>query len=224
MRWFVTCRLTSKYDKFPSILFSLSVFFYSVLSSINAERVSITNYQCQLYSLNLAQQSLEVLCECGVTLSKNFERLLSQAGSGSAGTSSASGIIDGDMLSQSVATWELAHKVATTDTNSLISELLPLLQETVQSVMKDPSTIQSSSTYEVRPISQTEWKGPPFWGSPSPNLVLGNDTNDCLICRSFDPVFLPSSKSSGASVNSTSHVRRHKPVLSLGCCGVRTHI
>lgn len=92
------------------------------------------------------------MCECGVTLSKNFERLLSQhtgGGSNIAGASSSSGTLDSDMLSQSVATWELAHKIATADTNSLISELLPLLQETVQGVMKDPNIIQSSSTYEV---------------------------------------------------------------------------
>lgn len=33
--------------------------------------------------------------------------------------------------------------------SGLISDLLPLLQETVQSVMRDPATFNSSSTYEV---------------------------------------------------------------------------
>ena len=94
-----------------------------------------------------------MLCECGLTLSKNFERLLAQQASG-AGGSSSSGILDGDALSQAVATWELAHKVATADTHSLISELLPLLQETVQNVMKDPATFQSSSTFEVRNLKK----------------------------------------------------------------------
>jgi len=94
-------------------------------------------------------QSLEVLCESGVTLAKNFERLLSPGPGALGACSSAGTTIDSDMLTQSVATWELAHKVATADSNGLISELLPLLQETVQSVMKDPATFNSSNTYEV---------------------------------------------------------------------------
>lgn len=152
------------------------------------------------------QQSLEVLCECGVTLSKNFERLLSQhtgGGSNIAGASSSSGTLDGDMLSQSVATWELAHKVATADTNSLISELLPLLQETVQGVMKDPNTIQSSSTYDVCTKKKTILPKDNFTG------VIIN----FIYFRSFDLVSLPFFKSNGGSVNSTCHV--HPPRLVL---------
>lgn len=53
------------------------------------------------------------MCESGVTLAKNFERLLSPG----PGSSPASSVIDSDMLTQSVATWELAHKVATADSN-----------------------------------------------------------------------------------------------------------
>lgn len=117
-------------------------------------------------------QSLEVLCVSGTTLAKNFERLLSPGPGalGAVGGTSSGTTIDSDMLTQSVATWELLGKVATADSNGetncrenqntkinensclwpgLISELLPLLQETVQSVMRDPASFNSSNTYEV---------------------------------------------------------------------------
>lgn len=115
--------------------------------------MAIQSLHEMIRNLSAYIKSLEVLCECGVTLSKNFERLLSQhtgGGSNVAGASSStSGTLDSDMLSQSVATWELAHKVAHADATSLIDELLPLLQDTIHGVMKDPAVIQSSATYEV---------------------------------------------------------------------------
>ena len=95
------------------------------------------------------------MCESGVRLAKNFERLLSPGPvlvtSSGASTSTAQQTqhLDSDVLSQSVATWELAQKVATADANALISELLPLLQETVQNVMKDPAAFHSTNTFEV---------------------------------------------------------------------------
>ena len=68
--------------------------------------------------------------------------------SSGAGASASSSTLDSDLLTQSVATWELAHKVATADANALISELLPLLQEAVQNAMKDPCH-HTTNTYEV---------------------------------------------------------------------------
>ena len=102
-------------------------------------------------------QSLEVLCESGVRLAKNFERLLSPGpvvisggvASGTSAQAQAQHHLDSDVLTQSVATWELAHKIATADANALISELLPLLQSTVENCMSDPTSFHSTGTYEV---------------------------------------------------------------------------
>jgi len=95
-------------------------------------------------------QSLDVLCENGLRLSKNFERLLSPSATEGCASSPLGPLNhDVEMVTQSVTTWELAHKVATADTNALISELLPLLQETVQNTMKDPRSFNSPTTCEV---------------------------------------------------------------------------
>ncbi|XP_021943461.1 uncharacterized protein LOC110842057 [Folsomia candida] len=111
--------------------------------------MALSSLHEMIRNLSTYIKSLEVLCESGVTLAKNFERLLSP-GPGALGACTSSGTtIDSDMLTQSVSTWELAHKVATADSNGLISELLPLLQETVQSVMHDPASFNSANTYEV---------------------------------------------------------------------------
>ncbi|CAG7733058.1 unnamed protein product [Allacma fusca] len=114
------------------------------------QTMALQNLHEMIRNLSSYIKSLEAVCESGVRLAKNFERLLSPGPVGQTigGAPASSTSLDSDLLTQSVATWELAHKVATADANALISELLPLLQEAVQNAMKDPCH-HSTNTYEV---------------------------------------------------------------------------